>query len=73
MTAYLRKENDGRYHVVPTVSPENWGFTVDQRLNQDCIIDLALTRFILDATAKGAQLLGQDAEEGNIGEKLAII
>jgi hypothetical protein len=63
LAAYLKRGNDGKYHVIPTVSPENWGFTVDQRLNQDCIMDLALTRFVLDATAKASQLLGQDEQE----------
>jgi hypothetical protein len=63
LTAYLKKENDGKYHVIPTVSPENWGFTVDQRLNQDCIMDLALTRFTLNATAKASQLLHQEDQE----------
>ncbi|HXE10474.1 MAG TPA: hypothetical protein VN633_00035, partial [Bryobacteraceae bacterium] len=63
LAAYLKKENDGKYHVIPTVSPENWGFTVDQRLNQDCIMDLALTRFLFDATAKAAQLVGEDERE----------
>lgn len=63
LAAYLKKGADGKYHVIPTVSPENWGFTVDQRLNQDCIMDLALTRFVLDATAKASQLLGQDKQE----------
>ncbi|MCC7498734.1 MAG: hypothetical protein IT160_14225 [Bryobacterales bacterium] len=57
LTAYLRKESDGRYHVVPTVSPENWGLTVDQRLNRDCIIDLALTRFVLDAVIEASTIL----------------
>jgi alpha-L-fucosidase 2 len=54
--------NDGKYHITPTVSPENWGFTVDRRLNQDCIMDLALARFVFDATAKAAEILETDGE-----------
>jgi alpha-L-fucosidase 2 len=63
LAAYVKKGEDGKYHITPTVSPENWGFTVDYRLNQDCIMDLALTRFVLSATAKASEILGRDAGE----------
>jgi len=63
LAAYLSRGQDGRYHVVPTVSPENWGFTVDFRLNRDCIMDLALTRFVLKAAAEAARILDEDAPE----------
>ncbi|MFN7937344.1 MAG: hypothetical protein U0R19_28720 [Bryobacteraceae bacterium] len=62
LVAFLTKGTDGKYHVVPTVSPENWGATVDFRLNEDCIIDLALTEFLLDAMGEASQVLGRDAE-----------
>lgn len=60
LMAYLKKGEDGKYHIIPTVSPENWGFTVDFRLNQDCIIDLALTGFLLDAMVQASAALGVD-------------
>jgi hypothetical protein len=63
MAAYVKKGDDGKYHVIPTVSSENWGFTVDYRLNKDCILDLALTQFLLDATIEASSVLGQDQEE----------
>lgn len=63
LSAYVQKGNDGKYHIIPTVSPENWGFTVDYRLNKDCIIDLALTEFILDAVLEASQVLGQDSDQ----------
>ena len=63
LVAYVKKGPDGKYHFEPTVSPENWGLTVDFRLNKDCIIDLALTRFILDAAVEASKLLDADAEE----------
>jgi len=63
LTAYVKKEEDGKYHIVPTVSSENWGFTVDYRLNKDCILDLAMTAFLLDATLEASHLLGADADE----------
>jgi len=62
LVAFLSKGNDGKYHIVPTVSPENWGATVDFRLNQDCIIDLALTEFLLDAMLEASRVLGRDGE-----------
>jgi alpha-L-fucosidase 2 len=62
LVAFLRKESDGRYHVVPTVSPENWGFTVDFRLNKNCIIDIALIDFLLEAMVEASATLGIDAD-----------
>jgi alpha-L-fucosidase 2 len=61
VVAFVKKEGDGKYHIVPTVSPENWGATVDFRLNRDCIIDLALTEFLLDAVLEGSEKLGLDS------------
>jgi alpha-L-fucosidase 2 len=63
LAAYVRKEGDGKYHIVPTVSPENWGFTVDYRLNRDCIMDLALTEFLLDAAVEASRTLEKDGAE----------
>lgn len=62
LVAFVSKGEDGEYHIIPTVSPENWGATVDFRLNRDCIIDLALTEFLLDAVAEGSRVLGIDAD-----------
>jgi len=63
LAAYLRKEADGRYHVFPTVSPENYGFTVDYKLNKNCIMDLALTEFLFDAVIEASKILGLDEAE----------
>jgi hypothetical protein len=60
LMAYLKKGEDGKYHIIPTVSPENWGLTVDYRLNRDCIIDLALTEFLLDAMVDASRTLAID-------------
>ncbi|MBL0161358.1 MAG: hypothetical protein IPP47_30415 [Bryobacterales bacterium] len=62
LVGFVKKGADGKYHISPTVSPENWGATVDFRLNKDCIIDLALTEFLLDAMLEGSVVLGVDAE-----------
>jgi alpha-L-fucosidase 2 len=63
VAAYVKKEGDGKYHVIPTVSSENWGFTVDFRLNKDCILDLALAAFLLDAVMEASTILETDATE----------
>jgi alpha-L-fucosidase 2 len=61
--AYLTKEDDGFYHVFPSVSSENWGFTVDFKLNKDCILDLVLIKFVLDAMVSASSILERDIEE----------
>lgn len=63
LAAFLSKEADGHYHVFPSISSENWGCTVDFKLNKDCILDLALTRFVLDAIVTASTILQQDEEE----------
>jgi hypothetical protein len=61
IAAYVKKGDDGKYHVIPTLSPENWGLTVDFRLNRDCIIDLALIQFLMDAVVAASKILDTDA------------
>jgi alpha-L-fucosidase 2 len=63
VAAYVKKGNDGKYHVIPTVSSENWGFTVDYHLNKDCILDLSLTAFLLDAVVEASGVLRTDETE----------
>jgi len=63
VVAFVQKESDGKYHIVPTASPENWGCTVDFRLNKDCIMDLALVAFLLDAILEASKVLNLDAGE----------
>jgi alpha-L-fucosidase 2 len=63
IAAYVKRGEDGKYHVSPTVSPENWGCTVDFRLNRDCIMDLALIDFLLEAVAKASEILLSDTDD----------
>ena len=63
VSGYVQKGPDHKYHVIPTVSSENWGCTVDFRLNKDCILDLALIEFLLDAVVAASAILGTDVEE----------
>lgn len=63
LAAYAKKEDDGKYHWNPTASPENWGCTVDFRLNKDCILDLALVQFVFNAVIDASTALGKDHDE----------
>jgi hypothetical protein len=63
IVSFVKKESDGKYHIVPTASPENWGCTVDFRLNKDCIMDLALVAFLLDAILEASKVVNLDAGE----------
>jgi alpha-L-fucosidase 2 len=60
IVAFVKKEADSKYHIVPSASPENWGCTVDFRLNKDCIMDLALSEFLLDAMMEASRILDRD-------------
>jgi alpha-L-fucosidase 2 len=71
LAAYLKEDDDGMFHVIPTVSPENWGFTVDYSLNKDCIMDLALSRFVMKATVEASRVLELDADERTKWSKIA--
>ena len=75
ISAYVKRNDDRKYHFSPTVSSENWGFTVDQRLNKDSILDLALTQFLLNSVVEASVVLGVDEGERvrwkEIGENLA--
>jgi alpha-L-fucosidase 2 len=71
LAAYVRKEEDGRYHVFPSISSENWGCTIDFKLNKDCILDLSLIRFVLDATVKASKVLAEDVAERAAWEEIS--
>jgi hypothetical protein len=71
LAAYLTKEDDGRYHVFPSISSENWGCTVNFKLNRDCILDLVLTRFVLDAVVNASTILNRDEEERRRWKEIA--
>jgi hypothetical protein len=56
--------DDGRLHVFPTVTPELYGLRPGFRYNADCVVDLALGRFLLTAFAEAAKVLERtDGEE----------
>jgi alpha-L-fucosidase 2 len=63
LATYVKKGSDARYHIAPSVSSENWGFTVDFRMNKDCILDLSLVSFVLNAVVLASEILGVDSDE----------
>lgn len=63
MRAYLTEENDGKLHILPTVSPEHWGLTANFERNKDATSALTLTRYLFRAAAGAARILGVDEEE----------
>lgn len=70
IAAYVEKGSDQKYHVIPTVSSENWGFTAGFRLNKDCILDLALIQFLMDAVVKASTILGMDETERELWREI---
>lgn len=60
--AYVSLGEDGRYHVIPTVSAEHWGWTYRFARNRDSTSALSLFRWALQAAVQAAELLGRDAE-----------
>jgi hypothetical protein len=60
---FLKRGDDGLYHVFPTVSPEHRGITKNLQFNQDSQSAITLIRYHLRAAARAADLLGADAAE----------
>jgi hypothetical protein len=60
---YLTEDEDGSFHVFPTVSPEHRGITKDFAFNRNSQSGITLVRYHLRASAQAADLLAQDPEE----------
>jgi hypothetical protein len=60
---YLKRSEDGLYHVFPTVSPEHRGITKGLEFNKDSQSGITLIRYHLRAAAAAAALLGVDDGE----------
>jgi hypothetical protein len=54
--------NDDVYHIFPTVAPELHGLTPGLAKNHDCLVDLALTRFVFTAYLQACTILQADGE-----------
>ncbi len=60
--AYVTLGEDGKYHVIPTVSAEHWGWTYQFARNRDSSSALSLFRWTLEAAIQASELLERDAE-----------
>jgi hypothetical protein len=60
---YVKRGEDGLYHVIPTVSQEHRGFTPGFRLNRDSVGALSFVKYQLRACIEASELLGVDAAE----------
>ena len=80
LNAYMRRPEargpqwgDDRFHIYPTVVPELRGLQTDPKLSADCIVDLALTKFVFKAYLQAVELL-ELKEEGSLpGEVREIL
>jgi hypothetical protein len=55
---YMTRGDDGKYHIYPSFSPEQW----PSLWCRDATIDLAMARYTLRSAIRGAEILGVDAE-----------
>lgn len=69
--AYLTHEEDGLYHIIPTVPPEHRGITKGFQYNRDSLTAITLIRYHLRATAQAACLLGLDPDEARQWNEIA--
>jgi hypothetical protein len=60
--AYAKKEQDGKYHIVPCMQEECWGFYPAFSRNRDCIAALSMFKWALTCATEAAKLLGVDAD-----------
>jgi len=70
-TAYVTLEDDGYYHVFPTVSPEHWGLTKNFERNKDSQSALTLIKYHLNAAYQAAVILGLDKDERENWKRIA--
>lgn len=82
MNAYMRRPEargsrwgDDKFHIYPTVVPELHGIKADPRFCADCIVDVALTKFLFKAYLEACRVLAIEEQEhelmGQVREVLA--
>ncbi|MBI4560248.1 MAG: hypothetical protein HY706_21875 [Candidatus Hydrogenedentes bacterium] len=69
--AFLKKEEDGLYHVFPTVSPEHRGITRNLEFNRDSQSGITLIRYHLRAAVQAAKILGESLDEASSWQEIA--
>jgi hypothetical protein len=65
---------DDCYHIFPTVPPELYGLKPGFKYNNDCLVDLALTKFVMKAYLEATRVLGvEDGEAATIADVRDIL
>lgn len=59
---YAALGDDGKYHVIPTLSAEYWGWTANFEKNRDSTSALCMFKWLLDRAAQASEILGCDAD-----------
>jgi len=60
--AYAVKQDDGYYHVIPTMSAEHWGWTYRFEKNRDSASALSMFRWTFKRAAEASEIMGVDAD-----------
>lgn len=69
--AFVTREQDGYYHVVPTYSAEHWPIVMGFELNRDSQSALTMIKYLLNAAAQAAHILGRDSAQSNRWREIA--
>lgn len=60
--AYVTKEDDGLYHIIPSMQEESWGIYPRFSRNKDVVSSLCMFRWAFRRAAEAAELLNVDAD-----------
>jgi hypothetical protein len=64
---------DDRFHVFPTVPPELYGLRPGFKFNNDCLVDLTLIRFVMNAYVEATRVLQVEGEETELAASVREI
>jgi len=60
--AYVKKGDDGFYHIIPSMEPEKWGWYAGLARNKDVISSLCMFKWALNRTSEASEILGVDSD-----------
>jgi hypothetical protein len=60
--SYVKKGEDGYYHIIPSMDPEKWGWYSGLSMNKDVISSLCMFKWALNKAADASVILGIDKE-----------
>ncbi len=67
------KWGDDHYHVFPTVPPELYGLKPGFKHNSDCLVDLTLIKFVMNAYLEAVRVLGTEKDEAELASSVRDI